>query len=224
MHLLFARLHQTFIPMNKLPLVSPLTLTRLREPFDNPEWIFELKMDGFRSVACISDDGCRLVSRRSNRFRSFNLLSESLGNLPVIDAILDGELVCLDDEGRSVFNELLFRSSRPYFYAFDLIWLNGRDLRNEPLLRRKQQLKELVFESKNPLLLYCDHIDQYGSDFFRMICEKNLEGVVAKHRGSGYDSSAKWIKIKNPNYTQSERRQDLFKSYLSVQRQKREAV
>jgi bifunctional non-homologous end joining protein LigD len=90
-----------------------------------------LKQDGFRSTAHIDNDGCRLVSRRSNRFRSFNLLSESLGNLPVIDAILDGELVCLDNDGRSVFNEILFRRSQPYFYAFDLLWLNGHDLRKE---------------------------------------------------------------------------------------------
>lgn len=166
------------------------------------------------------DDGCRLVSRRTNRFRSFNLLSESLGNLPAMDAILDGELVCLDEAGRSVFNELLFRIRQPYFYAFDLLWLNGRDLRKEPLLRRKEQLKELIMESKDPLLLYADHIDQYGTDFFRMICEKNLEGVVAKQRESRYDSSAKWIKIKNPNYTQNEGRHELFKSYQPVRARK----
>jgi len=186
--------------MNRLPQISPLTLRRLREPFDNSDWLFELKMDGFRSIVYVSEDGCRLVSRRTNRFRSFNLLSESLGDLPVMDAILDGELVCLDNDGRSVFNELLFRRSRPYFYAFDLLWLNGRDLRKEPLRRRKDLLKELIMESRNPLLLYADHVDQYGTDFFRMICERNLEGVVAKPRDSRYDSSAKWIKIKNPNY------------------------
>jgi ATP-dependent DNA ligase len=84
-------------------------------------------------------------------------------------------------------------------------------------------LKELVTESKNPLLLYADHIDQYGSDFFRMICAKNLEGVVAKHQESRYDSSAKWIKIKNPNYTQAEGRHELFKSYRLVKDRKGKA-
>jgi len=83
----------------------------------------------------------------------------------------------------------------------------------EPLLRRKDRLKQLVMESKNPLLLYCDHVDQYGSDFFRLTCEKNLEGIVTKHRKSRYYSSAKWIKIKNPNYTQAERRHEPFSSY-----------
>jgi bifunctional non-homologous end joining protein LigD len=135
-----------------------------------------------------------------------------------MDAILDGELVCLDNDGRSLFNELLFRRSHPYFYAFDLLWINGRDLRKEPLLRRKAQLKDLVMESKNPSLLYADHIDQYGSDFFRMICEKSLEGIVAKHKASPYSASAQWIKIKNPKYTQSEGRRELFHSYHSVER------
>jgi len=76
--------------MKKLPQILPLKLTGLREPFDHPDWLFELKHDGFRSIAYVSDDGCQLVSRRTNRFRSFNLLSESLGDLPVMGAILDG--------------------------------------------------------------------------------------------------------------------------------------
>ena len=104
--------------MKRLPTISPLKLIRKTEPFDHPDWIFELKHDGFRSIAYISGDGCRLVSRRSNRFRSFNLLSESLGNLPVIDAVLDGELVCLDNDGRSLFNELMFRRSQRCNWIF----------------------------------------------------------------------------------------------------------
>lgn len=104
-----------FVPMRSLPTISPLKLIRKTEPFDHPDWIFELKHDGFRSIAYV--DGCRLVSRRSNRFRSFNLLSESLGNLPVIDAILDGELVCLDEHRHSVFNGPLFNPLRSVVFA-----------------------------------------------------------------------------------------------------------
>jgi len=62
----------------------------------------------------------------------------------------------------------------------------------------------------NPALMYADHVDEYGTDFFRMICEKNLEGIVAKHRTSAYSKSAKWIKIKNPAYSQTEGREELF--------------
>lgn len=199
--------------MKLLPHISPLTLIRRREPFDHPDWVFELKHDGFRALAYITEDGCRLVSRRNNIFRRFPLLNESLGNLPVKSAILDGEIVRLDAKGNSLFNELLFRRGQPYLYAFDLLWLNGEDVRKLPLIERKARLKELVRESGNPALLYADHVDGYGIDFFRIICEKNLEGIVAKHRASPYDASAKWIKIKNPAYTQTERRQKLFESF-----------
>ena len=209
--------------MRQLPRISPLTLTRLRQPFDHPDWIFELKHDGFRAVAYISDDSCRLVSRQNNVFKKFNGLTQSLSNLPVKNAIFDGEIVCLDSDGISLFNELLFRRGRPYFYAFDLLWLNGKDLRDLTLIERKQHLKRLVRQSKNPALLFADHVDHYGADFFRMICEKNLEGIVAKHRESRYDASAKWIKIKNPAYTQTERRHELLKRFTSSVKGERKA-
>lgn len=79
--------------MRKLPRISPLTLTRLRQPFDDPDWIFELKHDGFRAVAYISSGECRLVSRRNNVFKSFQPLNKALGDMRVKDAILDGEIV-----------------------------------------------------------------------------------------------------------------------------------
>jgi len=128
----------------------------------------------------------------------------------VKNAILDGEIICINGDGVSMFNELMFRRGVLYFYAFDLVWLNGRDLRKLGLLERKERLKKLVMQANNPALLYADHIDQYGTDFFRMICDKDLEGIVAKHREHRYDSSAKWIKIKNPAYTQSKNRHELF--------------
>jgi Carboxylesterase family/ATP dependent DNA ligase domain len=83
---------------------SPLTL--VRPPFDHPDFLFELKHDGFRALAYISEGRCELVSRRRNSYRSFEPLRRSLGALKVKTAILDGEIVCLDSEGRSIFNEL----------------------------------------------------------------------------------------------------------------------
>ena len=199
--------------MKRLPKLFPLALTRRREPFDHPDWIFELKHDGFRGVAYIADATCRIISRRDNVFKSFKPLRDTLGRLRVKDAILDGEIICMNEEGVSIFNQLLFRRGVQYFYAFDLVWLNGRDLRGLPLLKRKERLKKLIIKANNPQLLYADHVDQYGVDFFRMICDKNLEGIVAKHRDSCYDTRAKWIKIKNPAYTQSERRHELFETF-----------
>jgi bifunctional non-homologous end joining protein LigD len=78
-------------------------------PFDHPDWIFELKHDGFRALAYISERKCRLVSRKESVFKSFSPLCEALSKLPVKNAILDGELVCLDSEGNSLFKQLLYR-------------------------------------------------------------------------------------------------------------------
>src|ERR1700676_2673740 len=91
------------------------------------------------------------------------------------------------------------------------MWLNGRDLRSEPLTKRKERLRKLMLRANNPALLYADHVDQYGIDFFRMIWEKNLEGMAAKHRAmTCYDVRAKGIKIKNREYTHIERRHELY--------------
>jgi bifunctional non-homologous end joining protein LigD len=200
------------MPRIKLPRIEPLTLTRIPQPFDDADWVFEIKPDGFRGVAYVADKACRLMSRNANVFKKFSSLSAALTKLPVQDAIIDGEVVCIDGNGVSRFNELMFRPGMPYFYGFDLMWLNGKDLRPRPLIERKQQLRELVLKANNPALLYADHIDEYGCDFYRMICDKDLEGIVAKHRDSRYHSSAKWKTIKNPAYTQSRNRNDLFES------------
>jgi bifunctional non-homologous end joining protein LigD len=207
--------------MKRLPRIAPLKLTHRKEPFDHHDWLFELKHDGFRAVAYISDRQCWLISRRDNAYKSFNDLRESLAGLPVTNAILDGEIVCLDRAGKSVFKELLLRKGRPRFYAFDLLWLDGEDLRKLSLVERKNRLKRLVKRSKNRSLLFADHINGRGADLYQMICEGNLEGIVAKRRNSKYSASAKWIKIKNPTYTQSEGRHELFDSRKARIRPKR---
>jgi bifunctional non-homologous end joining protein LigD len=101
--------------------------------------------------------------------------------------------------------------------------MNGKDLRNLALIERKQHLKRLVKQSKNPALLFANHGDQHGVELFCMVCEKNLEGIVAKHRDSRYDASAKWIKIKNTTYTQTERRHQLLKRFTSSAKGERKA-
>ena len=120
-----------------------MELARAAKPFDHPDWVFELKHDGFRAVAYIEQGKCRLVSRRDFQYKRFDKLCAAIGKeLRVKDAILDGEIVCLDSAGRSIFTPLLFRrSENPCFYAFDLLWLNGRDLRKQPLLERKRLLR-----------------------------------------------------------------------------------
>jgi len=107
-------------------------LTLVRQPFDDPSFLFELKHDGFRALAHVWDGHCELISRRRNSHKSFQELRGHQAMLKVKSAVIDGELVCLDSEGRSIFNELLHCKGRPTFYAFDLLYLNGRDLRQLP--------------------------------------------------------------------------------------------
>ena len=131
-----------------LPRVQPAKLARSLAAFDDPDWISELKHDGFRSLAYLEDGKCRLVSRHSNVYKSFETLRIALASLKAKTAILDGEIVCLDSAGHSQFKELLYRQGRAVFYAFDLLWLNDADLRKARLIERKQRLSRLISRSE----------------------------------------------------------------------------
>jgi bifunctional non-homologous end joining protein LigD len=189
-----------------------MRLGRRREPFSHRDWPFEIKHDGFRSLAYVGDGKCRLISRHQNQFKSFNALCASIAaELRVGRCILDGEIVALDADGRSDFNDLLFRRGEPRFYAFDLLWSDGEDLRLLPLPDRKQRLRQSL-PKKSERLLYCDHIDERGEELFRFACDCDLEGIVAKHKFSPYSASEEtsWVKIKNPAYSQILGRDELF--------------
>ena len=195
-----------------LPSIVPSKLARSLEPFDDPAWLFELKHDGFRSLAYLEDGSCRLVSRHKNVYKSFENLREALAKLKATDAILDGEIVCLDENGCSQFKELLYRRGRAVFFAFDLVWLDGEDLRQMPLIERKKKLKKLIERSECSEILYAQHIEENGKLLFQETVERNLEGIVAKRRIGVYAEHG-WLKIKNPKYTQVEGRQDMFQAF-----------
>lgn len=187
-----------------------MRLKRARQAFDDPEYVFELKHDGFRAVAYIENGLCRLVSRNLKKLR-FESLEQALGALPVKNAILDGEIVCLDRFGVSHFNSLLDRKQEPILCAFDLLWLNDTDLRSNELLVRKEKLHQLINASKCKRVLYAQHIEGGGKDFFAQICSRDLEGIVAKRKAGVYkDDGNGWLKIKNPGYSQAEGRHDLL--------------
>ncbi len=184
----------------------------ITKPFDDPNYIFELKHDGFRALAYIEGQTCKLVSRNSNRFKSFAELQGLLGKLPVQIAILDGEVICVDEHGVSQFNELFSRKGKPLFYAFDLLWIDGEDLRRLPLSERKQRLHGVIKKSRCELMIYAQHIETQGVAFFEEICARDLEGIVAKRKLGIYKSNGTgWLKIKNPKYSQAVGRHDLFK-------------
>src|SRR5262249_45452924 len=153
--------------------------------------------DGFRALALVQTSECQLLSRNGNVFRGFRELSEWIGRRLKVDAVLDGEIVVLDEYGRSQFNDLLFRRGMLYFYAFDLLSVNGEDLRALPLIEGKARLRKLIRRGRSRLL-YVDHIKAQGCDLFSRICELDLEGIVAKRASSTYRAteqpSRDWIK------------------------------
>ena len=124
------------------PALRPMPLLRLPKPFDHPDWLFEVKHDGFRALAHIDGHHCDLVSRNGHTFKHWPQLCEELAHaVKAHDAVMDGEIVCLDARGRSNFKSLLFRREWPYFYAFDLLAVDGEDLREWPLVERKRRLR-----------------------------------------------------------------------------------
>jgi bifunctional non-homologous end joining protein LigD len=188
--------------------------------------VFEVKWDGFRSLLHSDGHGIRLVSRNGNSFKSFPGLSEGLArDLNGRRCVLDGEIVCLDSQGKPQFRDLLFRRAEQFFYAFDILWdehtwsddqeemrrfHNGEDVRYLPLSDRKLRLRR-VLKKKSERLLYCDHVEGDGEGLFRLACERDLEGIVAKHKSEPYLADhANWLKIRNPNYSQWVGREELF--------------
>lgn len=189
-----------------------MPLASTREPFDDPDWLFEPKWDGFRALAFIDGHRCRLVSRRNNEYKSWPQLAEELAHaVRCHSAVLDGEIVCLQPDGRSHFYNLLFRRDWPYFMAFDLLALDGKDVRHRPLHQRKRLLTGIMptVESRvRPV----EPIEARGTDFFSVACVHDLEGIVAKWKDGTYTSGPRtsWLKIRNPRYSQWEGRRELF--------------
>jgi bifunctional non-homologous end joining protein LigD len=125
--------------------------------------------------------------RSGNTFKSFAALRSELTKLGRL-AILDGEIVCLDATGKPQFYDLMLRRGEPIFYAFDVLWLDGEDLREHPTLERKRILKDLV--RNQPRILYARHVQAHGIDLFRLVCEQDLEGMVCKRPNAAYVTRA----------------------------------
>jgi bifunctional non-homologous end joining protein LigD len=126
--------------------------------FDHGDYIFELKMDGFRALAHVGPDETRLVSRRGNVYKRYTELAAAIHIELDCEGVLDGEIVCLDENGRPQFYELLRRRGEPVFYAFDVLWLDGEDLPPRPLIVRKRLLRSIV-PGQPSVRLYAEHIE-----------------------------------------------------------------
>jgi bifunctional non-homologous end joining protein LigD len=151
-----------------------------------------------------------LVSRNRNAFKTFELLAQAIAqDLAGQSAILDGEIVRPGPDGRPMFYQLMRRRGPFCFYAFDLLWLDGSDLRDRPLLERKRLLRKLLPRPSRAAL--CLEHFASGTDLFRAICDRDMEGVVAKQASAKYTPEVMtWVKIKNRQYSQAVGRQDFF--------------
>jgi bifunctional non-homologous end joining protein LigD len=194
-----------------LPRITPLVLKRRTAAFDNPDWLFELKYDGFRALLEIDGADARLVSRNRNRFKHMDTLAVALAKrLRVKDAILDGEIICADETGRPIFLEMLRGRHPCCFIAFDLLWLNGEDLRPLALAERKARLRRLLRRRSNHLIAEAMAIDGRGKALMAAVLEYDLEGIVAKRKSDPYRRGVHWWKIRNPAYSQAVGRHELF--------------
>jgi bifunctional non-homologous end joining protein LigD len=192
-------------------VVHPMLATPTSKAFDDPDWLFEIKWDGYRAVAFIADGQVRLVSRSLNDLTAqFSELASLPQFVRAQRAILDGEIVALDDEGRPSFSLMQQRTGfQPgkrrlprregvpvLYYAFDLLYLDGLDLRRVALEQRKQLLQERIENSE--VIHFSDHYAEKGLDLLESARQRGLEGIVAKKRNSAYQEkrSTDWLKIK----------------------------
>jgi bifunctional non-homologous end joining protein LigD len=166
-------------------------------------WLHEIKHDGFRIVARKNGAQVKLYSRPGNDLTDrFPLIVETLANLRSRSCIIDAEAVACDDNGLAVFDRIRYRhhDRKVFLYAFDLIELDGDDLRHEPLDVRKATLRSLLVKV-GPGLRWNEHIEGDGETIFRHACKLGLEGIVSKRKDSPYRSgrSPDWLKMKNPD-------------------------
>ncbi len=192
----------------KLPDVEPVLLLPLARPFDGPEWLFEPKYDGFRGVLYASASGCEIRGPRdpcagapAERFA--DLIQRVAGVLGGRQCVLDGEIVALDARGKPVFRDLLAGRGFLAFAAFDLLWLDDRDLRALPLGDRKRLLADLLPSDTGPLYKVFT-LEEHGRALFEAARKMELEGIVAKRTGDPYGPETLWYTVRNPAYRQSE--------------------
>jgi bifunctional non-homologous end joining protein LigD len=191
--------------------IHPMLAESIDKPFDGEDWLFEIKWDGYRAIAFIENGKVKLVSRNQNDLTPrYPELKELPQSIHAKTAILDGEVVALDDEGRASFTLMQQRTGfrqggkraaakadvHVLYYAFDLLYLDGFDWRRVPLEQRKEKLQSLLVAGDS--LRYSDHYAAQGKALFDVAREKKLEGILAKKRNSFYEErrTQEWLKIK----------------------------
>lgn len=188
--------------------LKPMLATPFDAPFDDAGWLFEVKWDGYRSLCFVDGEHIRFLSRNHLDFgQKFPDLTAARAEIVAQTAVIDGEIVALNPEGKLDFQLLQNvagfrpgprRTEKPVliFYAFDLLYCNGRDLRNAPLLDRKRLLSQII--NGQGRIRFSDHVKGKGRLLFEQVREQGMEGIIAKDGQSKYEQrrSKRWLKIK----------------------------
>jgi bifunctional non-homologous end joining protein LigD len=207
--------------------IQPMLATLVDKPFDEPGWIYEVKWDGYRALSYLNAGGVEIRSRNNKSFNEkfypiYNALKEWK-----VNAIVDGEILVLNDKGAADFADLQnWRSEADghlVYYVFDILWLDRTNLMNTPLEERRKILKSIM--PKNSLIKMSETFDATGTEFFSLIDKMGLEGIIAKKAASKYvpgQRSKEWLKIKTEKrqefviggYTLNENTSKLFSALL----------
>ncbi|MGB8193970.1 MAG: non-homologous end-joining DNA ligase [Chitinophagaceae bacterium] len=207
--------------------IEPMLATLVNEPFDDPEWIYEVKWDGYRALAYLNKGKVELKSRNNNSFnQKFYPVHAALKEWP-IKAVVDGEIVVVDEKGISAFSKLeewkTVTDGQLEFYVFDILWLNGINLMDLPLIERRLILQRLVPE--NDIIRFSENFATSGTEFFTSAEKLGIEGILAKKADSVYQPAARsreWLKIKTSQrheaviagYTKNEGSDKLFSALI----------
>ena len=170
---------------------------------EGPEWLHEQKFDGYRILADKRAGEVTLMSRRFNDWTAeFPTVVQAVGELPCERALIDGEVAAVLPDGRTSFqalqNAFSGRGANLAYFVFDLLSIDGEDLRARPLIERKQRLEKLVGNKQPGIVRYSDHVEGSGRRFFELACKQGLEGIVSKRRDSPYTGGrgGAWLKTK----------------------------
>ena len=189
--------------LRKLPkFITPMLAKETDKPFDDKHWLFEIKWDGYRAISEIKQGEVELYSRNGNSFNtSYPIVFNALKKLKD-DLVLDGEIVVLNEDGKSDFQKLQhYADNTQYpicYYVFDVLSVNGHSTYQLPLIKRKKILQQII--PKNEVIKYSDHIIENGKSFFAAAKKKDMEGIMAKKADSEYQPGVRtneWLKIKH---------------------------
>lgn len=165
--------------------IIPMNFKLRPAAFNDEDWIFEIKWDGFRMVSYNENGEVKLRSRNNSSFdKRFDCISQELQSMR-LNAVLDGEVVALNENGCSDFDKLMCGEKECLaYYVFDILWFDGYSLMNLPLLKRKELLKLILPQTDK--IRFSDHVDGQGKDLFELAKKHEIEGIVAKRKESSY--------------------------------------